>query len=97
MLVLTVHFTVKSGAEKQAIQLMRKMEENTRLEPGNLMYIAHQSRENPRRFCFYEQYKDDAALEAHRAAPYFKEYVTDGLGPLVENVSRELFRPVEEV
>ena len=40
---------------------------------------------------------DQAALDAHRAAPYFKQYVTDSLGPLIENITREFFRPVEEI
>lgn len=97
MLILIVHLTVKPGTEKQAITFMRKMEEHTRREPGNRMYMAQQSTGDPRRFCFYEQYVDQAALDAHRAAPYFKQYVTDGLGPLLENITREYFRPVEEI
>jgi quinol monooxygenase YgiN len=97
MLILIVHFTVKPGAEKQTLEIMRKMEENTRREPGNRMYVGQQSTGDPRRFCFYEQYVDQAALEAHRAAPYFKQYVTDGLGQLIENITREFFRPVEEI
>ncbi len=97
MLILVVHFTVKSGAEKQTLDIMRKMEEHTRREPGNRMYVGQQSTEDPRRFCFYEQYVDRAALDAHRAAPYFKQYVTDLLGPLIENITREFFRPVEEI
>ena len=97
MLILIVHFTVKQGTESQALTFMRKMEEHTRREPGNRMYVGQQSTENPRRFCFYEQYADQAALDAHRAAPYFKQYVTDGLGPLIENITREIFRPVEEI
>ena len=96
MLILIVNFTVKSGAEKQTLEIMRQMEEHTRREPGNRLYIGQQSTNNPRRFCFYEQYVDEAALEAHRAAPYFKQYVTDALGPLIENISREFFRPAEE-
>ncbi len=97
MLILIVHFTVKPGAEKQTLEIMRKMEEHTRREPGNRTYVGQQSTGDPRRFCFYEQYVDQAALEAHRAAPYFKQYVTDGLGPLIENITREFFRPVEEI
>ena len=27
----------------------------------------------------YEQYKDQAAADAHRASPHFKEYVVAGL------------------
>jgi (4S)-4-hydroxy-5-phosphonooxypentane-2,3-dione isomerase len=97
MLILIVHFTVKTGAEKQTLEIMCKMEEHTRREPGNRMYVGQQSTENPRKFCFYEQYVDQAALDAHRAAPYFKQYVTDRLGPLIENITREFFRPVEEI
>ncbi|HZR31849.1 MAG TPA: putative quinol monooxygenase [Terriglobales bacterium] len=96
MVALIVTFTVKAGQEEKARELMRKMEEHTRREPGCRMYVGHQGTDNPLRFAFYEQYDDRAALDAHRAAPYFKEYVTNGLGPLMENVSRELFRPVEE-
>ncbi|MGH9524130.1 MAG: putative quinol monooxygenase [Terriglobales bacterium] len=94
MFVLLVQFTVYRGKEEQAKDLMRKMEEHTRREPGCQLYIASQSNEDPRRFCFYEQYVDQKALEAHRAAPYFAQYVTNGLGPLMESVERETFTTV---
>jgi quinol monooxygenase YgiN len=96
MLVLIVRFTVRAGTENQAREYMRKMEENTRREPGCHMYVGHQSTDNPLQFAFYEQYNDQVALDAHRAAPYFAQYVTNGLAPLMEEVTRELFRPVEE-
>ena len=32
------------------------------------MYLAHRSTTDPRRFFLYEQYDDQAALDAHRAA-----------------------------
>lgn len=94
MVVLLVQFTVKPGSEQQARDLMRKMEEHTRREPGCRLYIGSQSTQDPRRFCFYEQYDDQAALDAHRAAPYFAEYVTNGLAKLMENRIHELFVPV---
>jgi quinol monooxygenase YgiN len=96
MLVLIVHFTVKPGMEKQALEMMRQMEQHSRQEPGNRMYVGHQSKDNPRRFCFYEQYENEAALETHRAAAYFKQYVTNGLNKVMESVTREFFRPAEE-
>ena len=55
------------------------------------MYIGHQSTEDPRKFLFYEQYKDAAALDAHRSAPYFKQYVTGGLDAIMEQRSRDLY------
>jgi quinol monooxygenase YgiN len=95
MIVLIVSFTVKPGSEQQTKDYIRKMQEHTRREPGCRRYAGHQSLQDPRRFSFYEVYDDQAALDAHRAAPYFAEYVTNGLGKLVESRTHELFTPVE--
>lgn len=95
MIVLIVDFTVKSGEEESAKDYIRKMQEHTRREPGCRQYVGHQSIDDPRRFCFYEIYDDQAALDAHRAAPYFAQNVTNGLGKLTESRTSELFTPVE--
>ena len=95
MIVLLVQFTVRSGAEEQARQFIRKMQENSRREPGCRLYVGNQSCKNPRHFLFYEQYDNAEALDAHRAASYFREYVNEGLEPLMDEVHRELYQPVE--
>ena len=94
MIVLVVHYRMRSGTEELAKQYIRKMQENTRKEPGCRLYVGHQSLEDPRQFCFYEQYDDQAALDAHRAAPYFAEYVTNGLTTLAETRNAGLFEPL---
>lgn len=94
VLVLLVQFVIKPGAEQQAREYMRKMQEYTRQEPGCRLYIGSQSMEDPRRFCFYEQYEDEKALDAHRAAPYFGKYVTNGLATLMESRTQELLTTV---
>ncbi len=94
MIALVVNFLVKPGAEEQAKDYIRIMEEHTRREPGCRLYIGHQSQDDPRRFLFYEQYVDQAALDAHRAAPYFARYVTNGLAPLMETRIAALFNTV---
>jgi quinol monooxygenase YgiN len=43
-------------------------------EPGCLVYRAHRSRRDPDAFCFYEQYRDEAALETHRKAPHLTAF-----------------------
>lgn len=88
MIVLMVSYTVRAGHEEQAKDFVRKMQEHTRKEPGCRFYAGQQSTENPRKICFYEQYDDEAALEAHRAAPYFAEYVTNGLSNIIEPSTR---------
>lgn len=43
-------------------------------EPGCLVYRPHRSTTDPDLFIFYEQYRDDAAFEAHRKAPHLAAY-----------------------
>lgn len=45
-----------------------------RAEPGCLVYRPHRSSKDPDLFLFYEQYRDEAALEAHRQAPHLAAY-----------------------
>ena len=94
MLILIVNYTVRAGTEEQAKEFGRKMEEFTRKERGCRMYVCQQSTQNPRHFCFYEQYDDQAAMDAHRAAPYFAQYVTNGMATIGESRQAETFKPV---
>ncbi|MFA5026764.1 MAG: putative quinol monooxygenase [Candidatus Methylomirabilota bacterium] len=43
-------------------------------EPGCLLYRPHRSTTNPDLFIFYEQYRDDAAFDAHRKAPHLAAF-----------------------
>ncbi|HEY2115556.1 MAG TPA: putative quinol monooxygenase [Candidatus Angelobacter sp.] len=95
MIVLKVDMLVKPGAEEKCRECIKILQEHSRKEPGCLLYIGHQSTEDPRKFLFYEQYKDAEALEIHRNAPYFKQYVIEGLDTIMENRSRGLYEPVE--
>ena len=95
MIVLKVDMLVKPGAEEKCKELIRIMQEHSRKEAGCLLYIGHQSVEDPRRFFFYEQYADQAALAFHRDAPYFKQYVIGGLDTIMEHRTREIAVPVE--
>ncbi|HUI77463.1 MAG TPA: putative quinol monooxygenase [Bryobacteraceae bacterium] len=94
MIVLVVNYRVRPGTEELAKEYIRKMQEHTRKEPGCRLYVGHQSLEDPLLFCFYEQYADQAALDAHRSATYFAEYVTNGLATLAESRKAGLFEPV---
>lgn len=67
-----------------------------REEPGNLAYRAHRSTTDPDLFLFYEQYKDQAAVEFHSKGPHLTPYrerrKREGLqdGPPEVEVYREL-------
>ncbi len=42
-------------------------------EPGNNFYALHRSKTDPQLYVVLEQYKDMAAIAAHREYPHFKE------------------------
>ncbi|HLW54742.1 MAG TPA: putative quinol monooxygenase [Candidatus Angelobacter sp.] len=95
MIVLKVDMLVKAGAEARCKDYLHALQENSRREPGCLMYLTHQSTENPRKFLIYEQYKDQAAMDAHRESAHFKQYVRGGLDTIVESRTRDFFQVLE--
>lgn len=94
MVVLIVKLRVKPGSEEQCKLYMRNMEVHTHKEPGCLMYIAHQSVDDPAQLAFYEQYTDMAAFETHTKSSYFNEFVINGLNQFVLNRERMLCQPI---
>jgi len=67
MLTFTAKLTVQAGSEQEFERVMRIAVPKVREEPGNHAYVFHRSTQDPRVFMFYEEYEDQAALEAHRA------------------------------
>jgi quinol monooxygenase YgiN len=95
MICLAVTYVIKPGSEDQAIEHLHILTRATREEPGCRMYQVHRSSVDPRRFFLYEQYDDMAALEAHRATPYFLEHAAGGLVPIAESRVPELYEPLD--
>jgi autoinducer 2-degrading protein len=94
MICVAVTYVIKAGHEDEAVSLFAKLTELTRAEPGCRMYLAHRSTSDPRRFFLYEQYDDQQALDAHRAADHFDRYVKNGLFTILESRSPELYEPL---
>ena len=91
MVVLVVTWMAKVGREAEVAAVFSKLTEESRKEPGCVMYVAHRHKTEPRRFLVYEQYKDDAALEAHRAASHFLQYAKKELPKLGDRVEGNLY------
>ena len=94
MVVLVVTWMAKQGHEKEVVSVFTKLTEESRKEPGCIMYVVHQHKTDLRRFLVYEQYKDDAALEAHRASPHFLQYVKKELPKLGERVEGNVYSAI---
>ncbi len=94
MVVLSVIWMARTGHENEVAAVFTKLQEASRKEPGCLLYQVHRHRTDPRRFFLYEQYKDDAALEAHRAAPHFMEFAKKTLPKIADRIEGQLYEPL---
>jgi len=94
MVVLAVTWMARQGRESDVTSIFAKLTEESRKEPGCLMYVVHRHKTDPRRFFVYEQYKDDAALEAHRASPHFLQYARKELPKLGDRIEGQLYEPI---
>ena len=94
MVVLAVTWMAKNGRESDVAAMFSKLTEASRNEPGWVMFQVHRHKTEPRRFFIYEQYKDDAALEAHRATPHFLQYARKELPKIADRVEGQLYEPL---
>jgi (4S)-4-hydroxy-5-phosphonooxypentane-2,3-dione isomerase len=75
MVILHVTIQVKSEHVSEFVEVVRHDAEHSETdEPGCLRFDVIQDRDDSNRFYFYEVYRDEAALEAHRQTPHFKLY-----------------------
>lgn len=95
MIALAVTWTAKPGKEKAVAELFRRLTEESRKEPGCVMYLVHRHTDDASHFFIYEQYRDEAALEAHRDTPHFKEIARGSLLEVAERKNAHLYLPLE--
>jgi (4S)-4-hydroxy-5-phosphonooxypentane-2,3-dione isomerase len=75
MVILHVTIQVKSEHVSEFLEVVRyDAEHSEKDEPGCLRFDVIQDKDDRNRFYFYEVYRDEAALEAHRQTPHFKLY-----------------------
>ena len=96
MVVLVVTWQAHAGHENEVAEIFRKLQAASRQEPGCIGYTVHRHRNDPRRFFIYEQYRDDAALEAHRNSPHFQDYAVKALRSIGERLQGDLYTPLTE-
>jgi quinol monooxygenase YgiN len=94
MVVLAVTWMAKTGRESEVAALFEKLTAESRKEPGCAMYQVQKHKTEPRRFFIYEQYKDDAALEAHRATPHFLQFAKKDLPKVADRTEGHLLEPL---
>lgn len=79
MVSFTARFTFAPEDRDEIAEVLRLVTSESRREPGCVTYIPHPVEGDPDTIVIYEQYKDAAALAAHRDSAHFKKYVVGGL------------------
>lgn len=93
---LYAEFTALAGHADAVAALLAQLVDAVRAEPGNIVFDAYRTTENPDVFFVYEVYADAAAFDAHLAAEHSVEF-NSKLGPLVEGGGSTLtwLRPID--
>jgi quinol monooxygenase YgiN len=82
---------VKSGREVEFERLFAELREQMHIhEPGCLVYSLLRSRKKPGVYIVHEQYRDQAALDAHEKAPHGAVYFPK-IRALLESITVEYF------
>ena len=63
----------------EIVQILRELTRSSRQEPGCVTYVPHWVESDPTTLLIYEQYRDEAAVEHHRASPHFAKFAIGGL------------------
>lgn len=79
MVSFTVRMTFRPEDHKEIEDILRELTRLSRQEPGCVSYVPHFVESEPDTVLIYEQYKDEAAAEAHRASEHFKRFAIGGL------------------
>jgi len=74
-IVLNVHIQASPGKGPELLKHLKGLLDPVRAEEGCLNYLLHTDPEDPDKLMFYEEFKDQEALDAHIAAPHFQKFL----------------------
>jgi quinol monooxygenase YgiN len=86
-MMIVAKMQVKPDKVKDFIEAAKEMIEKSNKEPGCKSYQLYQDPYNNAMFVFVEEYKNQAAIDAHFASDYFKAF-----GPRISDMIAEQAR-----
>ena len=78
-------YTAKPDTAEQVAQLLPRLADASRQEPGNISYTVARSLERPHVFTIVEVYDDADAFTAHRESAHFASIGKMQIIPLLES------------
>ena len=73
MIRIVASGVVRDGCRTEFLRLAERLVAASRAEAGNVSYGLYASADAPERVACLEEWKDEAAVEAHNATPHFTE------------------------
>lgn len=93
MKIITVTFTTTPGNRDAVIKLCRSMIAPSRAEAGCISYKFYQNVADENEFFFYEEWKDQNAIDAHNNSAHYRDFspkfaslITGNAGVVVRSV-----------
>lgn len=72
--IIAAKLTVKADKADAFVAAAKTIIAASRAEPGCISYTLYRNPHEPAVFFFFEQWKDQAAIDFHFAAPHFKAF-----------------------
>lgn len=72
---ITATVIVKPEHRQALLEVFRGLVVASRNEPGNIRYDLHQDMDNDNRFVFFENWQNQAAVDAHGATAHFQHFL----------------------
>ncbi len=89
MVSFTVRMQFLKDDRDRVTEILRNLALASRKEPGCVTFVPHHVDGDPETVLVYEQYRDQAAVDAHRASPHFKQFAVGGLYQLMKQRATE--------
>lgn len=89
MISFTVRMRFDPDDRTRVEETLRALAIASREEPGCLHYVPHVVEGDPDTIVIYEQYRDEAARDAHRLSEHFRLYAIGGLYQMMKERESE--------
>ncbi|AFY61246.1 hypothetical protein Syn6312_2126 [Synechococcus sp. PCC 6312] len=81
LVVVAGKIKIKPGTKEEFTQLAEKCLILSRQEPGSVSYSFYEDQTAPNTILYFEEWRNQAALDHHFQTPYFQEFM-EKAGPL---------------
>lgn len=94
MLVQAVRFTFAAEDGDRAEAIFRELRDASCAEAGVLEFNVARGEEQRNVFALWEVYRDEEALDFHRATDHYQRLVLNGIRPLAKERMGEILSPI---